>query len=577
VNVIDFQASRCRHCYKCIRTCGVKAIRVKEGHACIIEEECIFCGRCLEVCPQGAKTLHSEREKVEDFLREGVPVIASVAPSEAELFAGGEKGRLTAALRKLGFAAVRETSEGAAFVTREYRKQIERGGRKNLLTSSCPGAVELVEKHYPSQLDALLPVVSPMVAHGRLIRREAEGPVRVVFFGPCLAKKREAADSRNEGGPDAVLTFLELEDWLAEKGITLSDCEPSDFDNPDPKVNRLYPAAGGILAALEAAGTDFGPYRRIAVDGLASCLRLLQDMEAGKVENCLVELNICPDGCLNGPAAPANRRSIYQMKADLQERTPRREPAPVWFEGRPEPALDREFRDRSVPEPVPSEGEIRQILRRIGKVRREDELNCGACGYPSCRAKAVAVYQGKAEIEMCIPYMREKAESLANIVMDTTPNAVLLIAPSLEIKEASASARELFGKNGSQIVGRRLSEFISPEAFERVFRTHTNVYTEKQEYLEFGRIVLQTLVYVKGMDMVLAIFVDITEEEERAKKDREQRMEMVAMAQKVIDKQMMVAQEIAGLLGETTAETKVTLTKVSRSLLEETSERGTRS
>ncbi|MCI8515192.1 MAG: 4Fe-4S dicluster domain-containing protein [Lachnospiraceae bacterium] len=576
MNVIDFRASRCRHCYKCVRACSLKAIRVKDGHAGVLADRCILCGRCLSVCPQNAKTVHSERGKAAGFLKEGIPVIASVAPSESEMFAGAGRGRLVCALKKLGFAAVRETSEGAAFVTREYKRQIEAGGRKNLLTTCCPGAVELVEKYYPSQIGALLPVVSPMTAHARLLKEEADGPVRVVFLGPCIAKKREAADERNPGGADAVLTFQELEDWLEEEGIALKDCEPSEFDNPDPAVNRLYPATGGILASLAAFGTDFGPYRRLAVDGLDSCMRLLEDMENGKVENCLIELSICEDGCLNGPAAPKAKSSLYQMKADLKRDVSKKETDSDWFAGRAEPKLAREFADRHMEEPRPSEEEIRDILRRIGKMTGADELNCGACGYPSCRAKAVAVYQGKAEIEMCIPYMHEKAESLANVVMDTTPNAVLLIAPNMDIREASASARRLFGKNGAQIVGRNLKEFIVTEAVEQVFASHENRYTEKHEYLEFGRIVLQTLVYVKELDMVLAIFVDITEEEERARKDQEQRLEMVAMAQKVIDRQMMVAQEIAGLLGETTAETKVTLTKISRSLLEETPERGNR-
>lgn len=576
MNVIDFKASRCQHCYKCVRACSLKAIQVKEGHAAILSEQCILCGRCLSVCPQNAKTIHSEREKAAAFLREEIPVIASVAPSESVMFGKTGGGHLVTALKKLGFAAVRETSEGAAYVTREYKRQIEAGKRKNLLTTCCPGAVELVEKYYPSQIHALLPAVSPMTAHARLIRKEAQGPVRVVFLGPCIAKKREAADKRDEGGVDAVLTFQELESWLEDEGIVLSECETSEFDNGDPAVNRLYPATGGILASLAASGTDFGSYRRLAVDGLDACMHLLEDMEKGQVENCLVELSICEDGCLNGPAAPKKRGSLYQMKADLKGAAPKKEPAPEWFAGRAEPELARTFEDRRWEERMPSEEEIREILHRIGKVTKEDELNCGACGYPSCRAKAIAVYQGKAEIEMCIPYMHEKAESLANVVMDTTPNGVLLIAPSMEIREASASARRLFGKNGAQIVGRNLREFIVTETVEQVFATHENRYTEKREYLEFGRIVLQTLVYVKELDMVLAIFVDITEDEERARKDREQRQEMVAMAQKVIDKQMMVAQEIAGLLGETTAETKVTLTKVSRSLLEQTPERGNR-
>lgn len=569
MNVIDFKKTRCQHCYKCVRNCAIKAIQIKDGQACILPEECILCGHCLEVCPQNAKTVHSECKDVKGFLREEIPVVASVAPSAAVLFGEDGGNRIVSALKKLGFAAVRETSEGAAYVTEEYRKRIERGENRNWITTCCPSAVELVEKQYPSQIPALLPVVSPMTAHARRIRQEWDGPVRIVFFGPCIAKKREA---KVVGDVDGVLTFQELEEWLEEEGISLENCKPEPYSNEDPKANRLYPAGGGILAALQAAGTEFGAYRKLKVDGLQACMELLADMEAGRIQNCVIEMSVCENSCLNGPGAPKRKPSIYQMQADLQERVSVTAVGKDWFVGEKGWDAGREFRDRSVEVPQPSEDEIRRILREMGKNSPEDELNCGACGYPSCRAKAAAVYQGKAEIEMCLPYMHDKARSLANVVMESTPNAVLLIAPDLRIREASRSARKLFAPDGGPVVGRKLSEFLPAGEVEQVFRTRTDIHNEKRNYPEFGKIVLETMVYVDKMEMVLAIFVDITEKEARERHDRELRMEMVAVAQKVIDKQMMVAQEIAGLLGETTAETKVTLSKLRDSILFEEEE-----
>ena len=230
------------------------------------------------------------------------------------------------------------------------------------------------------------------------------------------------------------------------------------------------------------------------------------------------------------------------------------------------------FLDHSPKDPMPTEAQILEILRKTGKNKPEDELNCGACGYPTCREKAIAVFQKKAELNMCIPFMHEKAESLSNLVMDTSPNIVLIVDKDMRIMEYSAVGEKYFGKTRAEALDMYLYEFIDPVDFQWVYDTHQNIHGKKVTYTEYSLSTLQNIVYVDKEDVVLATFIDITKEEEQAQQEYERKLETIDLAQKVIHKQMMVAQEIAGLLGETTADTKTTLTQLCRSLLEEGSE-----
>ena len=234
--------------------------------------------------------------------------------------------------------------------------------------------------------------------------------------------------------------------------------------------------------------------------------------------------------------------------------------------------MHKQFLDRSPQDPMPTEEQIREILKQTGKLRPEDELNCGACGYPTCREKAIAVFQKKAEVNMCIPYMHEKAESLANLVMETSPNVVLIVDKDMKIMEYSAVGEKYFGKTRAEALEMYLYEFIDPVDFQWVYDTHQNIHGKKVTYPEYQLSTLQNIVYIEKQDVVLATFIDITKEEEQSRADYEKKLETIDLAQKGIHKQMMVAQEIAGLLGETTADTKTTLTQLCKSLLDEGSE-----
>ena len=573
--IIDFKATKCRHCYKCVRNCEVKAIMVKDGRAEIMPDNCILCGRCLQICPQSAKTLVSDLGRVKDMIEAGEKVVVSIAPSYMGLLKYHTIGQVRCALMRLGFTDVRETAEGAALVTAEYARLLSEGTMENIISTCCPSVNALIEKYYPQLIPYLAPVVSPMIAHGRMIKQELGSDTKVVFLGPCIAKKQEALDPRHADCVDAVLNFNDISRWLNEEDIVIEDCEDMPFERLDPRVNRLYPVTSGVINSVMVTEEKQDKYRKFYVHGESNCIDLCQSMVRGEITGCFIEMNMCSGGCIKGPTVNDKSISRFKVKLDMEERISR-DPVPE-VETKPlleEVSLHKVFLDRTPKDPVPSEEEIRDILAKTGKVRPDDELNCGACGYPTCREKAIAVYQKKAELDMCIPFMYEKSKSFANLVMETSPNVVLIVDADMKLLEYSAVGEKYFGKTRAEALQMYLYEFIDPSDFQWVFDTHQNIHGKKVHYPEFKLDTLQNIVYIPEQNVVLATFIDITKEEEQARLEYERKLDTIDLAQKVIHKQMMVAQEIAGLLGETTAETKTTLTKLCRSLLEDGSDNG---
>lgn len=566
MKVIDFQDANCRHCYKCVRNCSVKAISVRNEQAHIIREACIHCGHCLEVCPQNAKTFANDMERVKGYLRQGMRTIISLAPSYLGVLEYERPGQVVDALQKLGFFEVRETAEGAALVTHEYQKLLREGTMENLITTCCPSVNDLIEKYYPTLTKYMTPVVSPMIAHGRLIKKIYGEDVKVVFLGPCIAKKEEAVgDERVFGAIDAILTFEELGGWLKAEGITISECEEKPFGNPDPKINRIYPVGGGIVKSVMEQNVMEDTYHKLYVDGLDDCMELFESMERGELSHCFIEANVCDGGCIKGPASDCWQNSFVKARVQIEtqvEHAAASEEIPYG-----EIPMQKTFFDRSQHEQLPTEEELTALLQAIGKYKKEDELNCGACGYSTCRAKATAVFQGKAELGMCLPYAIAQAESMSNIVLDVTPNLIFVIDDEMRIRECNRMAQQYLGVSREEALERYIFEFIETEDIEQVLRTKQSIMNKKIDLPQIHLKAEEKIVYISNLTSVLVIYQDITKEEQAKEKRYHLKMETIEAAQKVIDKQMMVAQEIAGLLGETTAETKVTLTKLRDSIL----------
>ena len=570
MRVIDFKDASCKHCYKCVRYCEVKAISVENEQAHIMKNHCINCGHCLEVCPQNAKTFASDMERVKGYLRQGMKTIISIAPSYLGVLEYDKPGQIVDALQRLGFYEVRETAEGAALVTREYWKLLKAGEMTNIITTCCPSVNDLIEKYYPELVPMMAPVVSPMIAHGRLIKHIYGEDVKVVFLGPCIAKKEEAiGDERVRGAIDAILTFEEIVKWWKAEGIDVHQCENKPMGNPNPKVNQLYPISGGIIQSVRASSIEDN-YYKIHIDGLKACMELFDELKKGDIQHSFFEVNVCEGGCIKGPASDKWNQSLIRAKMDVEDQVAHREEA-TEIDGNGI-QLHKTFKDRRVEDLMPSDQEMKTILHAMGKYTKSDELNCGACGYPTCRAKALAVYQKKAEISMCLPYAVAQAESMSNVVMDVTPNMILIVDKDLRIRECNKKAQEMLGVSREEALERYIFEFVDALDIEEALRNKQQVARKKINLESVKLTVIESIVYIESIESVLVTYQDITKEEKAKLQHYNLKMETVEMAQKVIDKQMMVAQEIAGLLGETTAETKVTLSKLRDSILFEEEE-----
>lgn len=569
--LITTEGVKCRDCYKCLRNCPVKAIEIHaegngaEVHARIIEDKCISDGRCVLICPQNAKRVESNLAEIKEAVKGGGKVAASVAPSFVSALSLPDPDKLVPALKKLGFSLVQETAVGAELVAFEHNILKNR----TLISSACPVVVNLVEKHYPQLIQYLSPVVSPMIAHGRLLKQQ-DPELKVVFIGPCIAKKEEAASAQVAGAVDFVLNFAELQKWLEEEKIDVNHLQPAPFDGYQPDLARLFPVEGGMLRSTDL-NTDLVETGSLALTGLENCIEFLKNLSSTGVpiKPGLFELLACTGGCIGGPRA-ATAKDLYRRREEVisyynSRRTKdERSERPAL----PPRLMYRKYQSKSHLESQPSEREIIEILARTGKFKPEDELNCGACGYGSCREKAVAVYRGWAEVQMCIPYMRNRAELLSDRILTAMPNGVVIVTSGLKIISINGFAQRMFKVQAEELIGQELSTLFDPQYFRQVSASRLPV-TVQNTYPDFELVTREIIFPLEHEGLVVGILVDITEEQYSRLQMKQMKAQTIHRAKTVIAKQMQVAQEIAGLLGETTAETKMLLSKLIKVMSEE--------
>jgi len=458
-NTVYTVTANCQDCYRCVRVCPVKAISVRDGQACIEDDLCIKCGTCVRECPQHAKTIRSSLHMVKELLAFGRPVAASVAPSFAAVFDGWRATRLPAALRRLGFRYVSETAEGALLVTEETMKHLDEGS----ICTACPAVVNYIEKYRPEYVDMLIPVVSPMVAHGRLLKKRLGSDCAVVFIGPCAAKKLEAQRPENADAVDAVLTFTELLSWLDEEGIDLATCSESGFESYGVlDKSRLFPLQGGLLktGSIECDGTNADV---LHISGASDVIDML-DIPPDKWNFTVVEPLFCAGGCINGPGISIDK-NIFLRKQDIITYAEKAAAAALRDIDRDIPAgtFYEESRADLMLEEV-DENRINRVLEAQGKLDPQMQLNCGACGYESCRDNAIAVARGLAEPEMCIPYMRRLAQQRTDKIIETSPNGVVILDSQLTILHMNPAFQRMFMCN-SGIIGRRISYLVDADGY----------------------------------------------------------------------------------------------------------------
>ncbi len=557
MDFLTLKKSNCKNCYKCIRHCPVKSIRFSGNQAHIIGNECILCGQCFVVCPQNAKEITSEIEKVKVLIQSGDPVVVSMAPSFIANYEGIGINGMRKALKRLGFYDVEETAIGATIVKREYERLLREDSREIVISSCCHSINLLIQKYFPKELRFLADVLSPMQAHAKEIKKK-NPTAKVVFVGPCVSKKDEAWSY--DGYVDAVLTFEELTEMLQAARIELE----SDMDSTEQSRARFFPTTGGILKTM----TEKLPnYEYIAIDGVDNCINALKDIENGNISHCFIEMSACVGSCAGGPVMEKYHRSNlkhhiavskYAGKEDFEVEQPE------YIE------VKKQFIPIERGNINPSETEINKVLREMGKLRPQDELNCGSCGYASCREKAVAILQGKAEMSMCLPYLKDKAESFSDCVVNNTPNGLFVLNEKLEVQQINNSARKIMNiRSASDVLGEPVVRILDPKEYVNVFETKRGVRNKRTYLAEYDKYVDQTIVYDDVYRLLICIMRDVTDEEEVRLQKEAISKQTVEIADKVVDKQMRIVQEIASLLGETAAETKIALTKLKESITNE--------
>ena len=563
MGVIDFASTSCKNCYACVRACPVQSIKIKDEQATIMEERCIACGLCLKACPKNIKKIETELDKVQSFVKMKKTVAVSLAPTCFGVFKD-HGNRLVAALKKLGVTYVEETVVGAQYITEEYQRYQQKWMGKCYITSCCASVNLLIEKHYPKVIPNLIPVITPLMAHARLLKQKYGPQTKVIFIGPCLSKKIEG---ENENSIDAVLTIEELKIWFKNEQIVWDELTDEPLDGANAS-QRMYPIVGGMSFCFTEKNDEI---EIVSVDGIQDCIEVIEGIERGEFSHKFFELSACHHSCLGGPAIGDGCENVFNRKRLIKEYA--KTHIQNQEEGAPPPDcllnLQRTFMNEYSPIIVPNEKEIERILNDIGKYSAMDELNCGSCGYPTCRQKAIAVYNGIAEPTMCLPYMKHKAETYSHVIFDVTPSIILVVDETLTIIDFNPAAERFFEVEKEQAIDLPISIFLDDAAFVEVKENKNNLLGLRVNLNEAQTTVIQSIIWIEQQDVMLCILHDMTTEMMHEQKMQRLKINAIDMAQQVINKQMVVAQQIASLLGETTAETKVTLTRLKQLIQED--------
>ena len=557
MSILEFKKVNCKDCYKCVRYCPVKSIRVKDHAASILAGECILCGNCTIVCPQHAKEDINDVPMIKVLMSKHETVIAIVAPSFAAYFNISFE-TMKSPLKKLGFADVFEVAEGAHVVKNEYERLVAENPDQTWITSSCASVNYYIKRHRPEAAKYLLPVLTPMKALAKILR-ERYPEAKFVFIGPCLSKKGEAFE--NGSGVSAVLLFEELEDWLAEENIVVHEDE--SFRN-QPRLSRLFPMSGGILATMkQEPGINYLP-----ISGFDGVKQTIEDVIDGKLPHCFIEMNFCKGGCVGGPSF--RRKELGTLRGAVKTR--QAAGTTIYDEDYSVPeTLDYSttFQTKRVFRLEPTKAQIEAVLRQMDKFSPEDELNCGMCGYSTCREKARAVLFGKAEIDMCMPYIRKRAENYAGKIIDSVPSGILAIDMSLNISQANPAACDIFGVDATSLVGQPIGTILDENDFVNLLASDEDTLMTSIYLPDYGLYLDETLQVNRDANLIICILKNVTEEKTRHRRAMQKRQQTAAIADEIVEKQLRMVHEIASLLGETASETKIAISDLKESVMME--------
>lgn len=557
MGIIEIIKSNCKDCYKCIKHCPVNAISYSDNRVCIDFDKCILDGTCVNVCPQKAKKVKTSLPELKEALKNGEKVIASIAPSFYAYYDFDKTGCILSFLKSQGIFRVEQTSQFAkinAIKHYEYMKIT----KLPVISTACPVIVKLIENFYPDLINLLAPVDSPMVLHAKEIK-ENYPDSKVVFIGPCLAKKNEA----EENGIEYALSFNELEEWMNDENFSFDKVTPEFFNDDYIYETSTYPLEGSLLT-LCGADKELSKDEMISLSGLEEIMEFLKYLRGkSNVQYKMIEMLACKNGCINGPLKPSSYcdANYFEIEEKFNKEINMFEKKDQKILNINKYPLNRRFANHYEEEIVPTEEQIRATLRSMEKYTKEDEINCGACGYKSCWDKAIAVIQGKAEKEMCIPYMKNRAEKFSRILLESNPNGVIILDDNLKITGVNDALLEMADKKADELINQNISVlFDDLEPFQNVLKNKKHVYEAIRAFN--NKKVKKIIFSIKDLGITIVFLVDITEADVHKQALEKVKMETLEKAQAVLDKQMKVTHDVAVLLGESTAETEMLLGKL---------------
>ncbi|MDR1196402.1 MAG: 4Fe-4S dicluster domain-containing protein [Endomicrobium sp.] len=548
-------SAKCKDCYRCIRVCPVKAISFSGSQANVDNEKCIVCGTCIRECPQGAKTFRNDVSNVEIMLEESKEnnskTAVTLAPSFVCAFNGDEIKKIPSALKKLGFDYVAETAVGAYDTAIATARLSAKKNNKSEICTACPAAVNYVTMYRKESTDSLINVVSPMIAHAKKIKKKLGENAKIVFAGPCVAKKSEIHWESVKGFVEYALTFTELKELFANNNIILSELEDGFFDEEVPGKSRFFPLPGGLLktASIENDGLDRQTFHvngfedfRNAVDGIKSS------------DGTLIEPLFCDNGCINGPGI-SNDKNIFEKRKDIINYASQAKTSGETPEVNIEDLEISFLPNYNVEHKQYSEEEIKKVLAKTSKFTKDDELNCGACGYNTCRDKAAAVLDNMAEPEMCIPFMRKSAEVKADKIFETSPNAIIITDDNFNVLSMNGAFKKMF-LTSDALVGKHISALFDPSEFYALASSKELMRSGVVSYDAYGVKCRQIVYFLEDDKHYIGIFINITKTSRDKEKLNEIKKQTLLKAKELLEHQIETAQKMALFLGESTAKSE---------------------
>lgn len=551
------EPDNCQDCYKCVRECPVKAIQIENNKAYIIEKRCIYCGHCTQVCPTGAKKIRDGVSRVRLALQNYPRVILSLAPSWVSEFEDVEARQLIAAIRKLGFMAVSETAIGAELVSERTTGYLEQSAPGVYISSACPVVVEYIRKYSTEHIDAITPLLSPMLAHAKILKQHYGNDTKIIFAGPCICKKLEADNFRDL--VEVAITFKDLKGWLEKEKIAPELLPTSEKDHFVPwsaGLGSLYPIEGGMLPGVKEEKKKI---IKMAFSDLSNIKDVIKNLNTHRDRDSIfLELLACKGGCINGPAK-LSQNSLAIKRYNIQKHRP------LAAEGEADDLsgidIGYRFETASCANAQHTEEEVKQALSAVGKNSPEDELNCSGCGYDSCRDFALAMLEGRAEENMCVSYMRKVAHDKATVLLQKIPAGVLLVDHELKISDMNSFCANLLGEEVKLVyeacpglAGVELEEVCTfSDLFRAVLTTGKEI--RERQLRDRDKIWLLSIYNIQPHRLVFGILQDLREPYVRQEW-------MLEQTREVIRKHMATVQEVACLLGENAAYTDATLRAV---------------